>query len=242
MSRASTARSPYQLPQNSPIVQIHPFTDLPGSLPTSRPVRNGNESNVVSVSAETCNCEDPTRIALQDCTSLVLGGDANKKRKLSEKKKIMKKSASFNSGSELFDALLMAAADDNEGGEIASRADGYNNLPPPSSAQVRCSFSLGLGAMGAMGAMGGARLPRPPPPSSRLPRPLIPAPLLFTLTVHPYCSPFYSPLYQPTQLLTRSNNGQSEKNGARSTTFSTRLSKKSATIGKSRSSGEIRCP
>ena len=185
----------------------------------------------MSVSAETCNCEDPTRIALQDCTSLVLGGDANKKRKLSEKKKIMKKSASFNSGSELFDALLMAAADDNEGGEIASRADGYNNLPPPSSAQVRCSFSLGLGAMGAMG---GARLPRPPPP------PLPPD--TSSLTVHPYCSPFYSPLYQPTQLLTRSNNGQSEKNGAHSTTFSTRLSKKSATIGKNRSSGETRCP
>ena len=140
----------------------------------------------MSVSAETCNCEDPTRIALQDCTSLVLGGDANKKRKLSEKKKIMKKSASFNSGSELFDALLMAAADDNEGGEIASRADGYNNLPPPSSAQVRCSFSLGLGAMGAMG---GARLPRPPPP----PCPLIPVPLLFTLTVHPFIHPCTNP-------------------------------------------------
>ncbi len=86
--------------------------------------RNGNESSIVSVGAEACNCEDPARIALQDSATLVLGGDANKKRKLTEKKKMMKKSASFNSGSELFDALLMAAADDNEGGEIVSKEDG----------------------------------------------------------------------------------------------------------------------
>ena len=57
--------------------------------------RNGNESNVVSVGSNACNCEDPSRVALQDSTALVLGGDASKKRKISEKKKMMKKSASF---------------------------------------------------------------------------------------------------------------------------------------------------
>ncbi len=97
--------------------------------------RNGNESNVVSVGSNACNCEDPSRVALQDSTALVLGGDASKKRKISEKKKMMKKSASFNSGSELFDALLMAAADDNEGGEIVSNAHNREAPPPPSSAQ-----------------------------------------------------------------------------------------------------------
>jgi len=89
----------------------------------------------VSVGPAACNCEDPARVALQDSTALVLGGDANKKRKISEKKKIMKKSASFNSGSELFDALLMAAADDNEGGEIVSNAHNHEAPPPPLSAQ-----------------------------------------------------------------------------------------------------------
>lgn len=73
---------------------------------------------------------------MQDSATLVLGGDPNKKRKLLEKKKTMKKSASFNSGSELFDALLMAAADDGEagdGGEVSNLP--MSTLPLASSTQ-----------------------------------------------------------------------------------------------------------
>lgn len=85
--------------------------------------RNGNEANIVTVGPDACSCASEERLALADNTFLAAGGQnvvgvpAEKKRKVVEnkprQKKPMRRSASYqnvaNSGSELFDALLMAA-------------------------------------------------------------------------------------------------------------------------------------
>eukprot|EP00889_Picochlorum_renovo_P006624 jgi/Picre1/33654/NNA_001134.t1 len=74
--------------------------------------RNGNEANIVSAGPDACRCDSAERAQLAD--NAFLAGTAQdageRKRKLPQK---MKRSASHqnvaNSGSELFDALLMAA-------------------------------------------------------------------------------------------------------------------------------------
>ena len=85
--------------------------------------RNGNEANVVTVGPEACTCDSEERLALADNTFLANVGQnatvapGERKRKASESKPRQKKpirsSASYqnvaNSGSDLFDALLMAA-------------------------------------------------------------------------------------------------------------------------------------
>lgn len=85
--------------------------------------RNGNEANIVTVGPEACSCASEERMALADSTCLVnvgqnaSGAPTERKRKAAEskprQKKPIRRSASYqnvaNSGSELFDALLMAA-------------------------------------------------------------------------------------------------------------------------------------
>ena len=91
--------------------------------------RNGNEANIVTCGPESCSCNSPERAALADNSFLANvgqngSGQGEKKRRIQndeEKRKVakqkkaasMRRSASHqniaNSGSELFDALLMAA-------------------------------------------------------------------------------------------------------------------------------------